>query len=81
MKRILLFFTLLALCITASAQSKGKVTLTLIDENTKQAVIGAVVEVYPTATPDNKRYYTSNVDGTVNFPALNYGDYTMLATS
>jgi hypothetical protein len=80
MKRILLFFTLLALCITASAQSKGKVTLTLIDENTKQAVIGAVVEVYPTATPDNKRYYTSNVDGTVNFPALNYGDYTMLAT-
>ena len=80
MKRILLFFALLALCITASAQSKGKVTLTLIDENTKQAVIGAVVEVYPTATPDNKRYYTSNVDGTVTFPALNYGDYTMLAT-
>ena len=80
MKRLFLFFTLLALSISALAQSKGKVTFTLVDEVSKQAVIGAVVEVYPTATPDNKRYYTSNVDGTVTFPALSYGDYTMLAT-
>ena len=80
MKRLFLFFTLLALSVSVHAQSKGKVTFTLVDEVSKQAVIGAVVEVYPTATPDNKRYYTSNVDGTVTFPALSYGDYTMLAT-
>ena len=80
MKRLFLFFTLLALYVSVHAQSKGKVTFTLVDEVSKQAVIGAVVEVYPTATPDNKRYYTSNVDGTVTFPALSYGDYTMLAT-
>ena len=80
MKRILLLFTLLATFTAAMAQSKGKVTFVLVDEASKQAVIGAVVEVYPTKTPDNKRYYTSNVDGTVTFPALNYGEYTMLAT-
>ncbi|MBQ7310885.1 MAG: outer membrane beta-barrel protein [Alistipes sp.] len=80
MKRILLLFTLLAAFTAAMAQSKGKVTFVLVDEASKQAVIGAVVEVYPTKTPDNKRYYTSNVDGTVTFPALSYGEYTMLAT-
>ena len=80
MKRIILLFTLLATFALATAQSKGKVSLVLVDQASKQAVIGAVVEVYPTAKPDNKRYYTSNVDGTVTFPALEYGEYTMLAT-
>ena len=81
MKKLLSLLILVATFATAVAQSKGKVTLTLIDEASKQAVIGAVVEVYPTSKPDNKRYYTSNVDGSVTFPALEYGEYTMLATS
>jgi hypothetical protein len=63
------------------AQQKGKVSFVLLDSESKQAVIGAVVELYPTAKPDNKRYYTSNVDGSVNLPSLEYGEYTILATS
>ena len=82
MRRVFLsiFVTILTVT-TVFAQQKGKVSFYLIDENSKQAVIGAVVEVYPTAKPDNKRYYTSNVDGSVAFPSLDYGEYTFLATS
>ena len=82
MRRVFLsiFVTILTVT-TVFAQQKGKVSFYLIDENSKQAVIGAVVEVYPTAKPDNKRYYTSNVDGSVNLPSLEYGEYTFLATS
>ena len=82
MRRVFLsiFVTILTIT-TAFAQQKGKVSFYLLDETSKQAVIGAVVEVYPTAKPDNKRYYTSNVDGSVNLPSLEYGEYTMLATS
>ena len=82
MRRVFLsiFVTILTVT-TAFAQQKGKVSFYLLDEQSKQAVIGAVVEVYPTAKPDNKRYYTSNVDGSVAFPSLDYGEYTFLATS
>ena len=80
-KILLLIFTLLAAISTAFAQQKGKVSFVLIDGASKQAVIGAVVELYPTAKPANKRYYTSNVDGSVSLPALEYGEYTVVATS
>ena len=82
MRRVFLsiFVTILTVT-TVFAQQKGKVSFYLLDETSKQAVIGAVVEVYPTAKPDNKRYYTSNVDGSVNLPSLDYGEYTFLATS
>ena len=82
MKRLaILFLTLFATLYSAVAQQSGKVTFTLIDAASKQAVIGAVVEVYPTAKPTSKKYYTSNVDGTVTLPSLTFGDYTMVATS
>ena len=82
MKRVFLSIIVTILSLSSAfAQQKGKVTFVLLDEQSKQAVIGAVVEVYPTAKPENKRYYTSNVDGSVAFPALEYGEYTFLATS
>ena len=80
-KFLLLIFTLLVAVSTAFAQQKGKVSLVLIDSASKQAVIGAVVELYPTAKPASKRYYTSNVDGSVSLPSLEYGEYTVVATS
>ncbi|MBQ3209555.1 MAG: outer membrane beta-barrel protein [Alistipes sp.] len=81
MRKFLLFvLTLCATVSTAFAQQKGKVNLVLVDSVTKQAVIGAVVELYPTAKPDSKRYYTSNVDGSVPLPSLAYGEYTIVAT-
>ena len=82
MKRILIsLLFILTTVATVAAQSKGKVTFILKDSQTKQAVIGAVIELYPNAKPEDKRYYTSNVDGSVALPALNYGEYTFVATS
>lgn len=82
MKRVILSILIAITTLSiAMAQQKGKVSFVLLDSESKQAVIGAVVELYPTAKPDNKRYYTSNVDGSVNLPSLEYGEYTILATS
>ncbi|MBQ4503497.1 MAG: outer membrane beta-barrel protein [Alistipes sp.] len=82
MKRVILSILIAITTLsTAMAQQKGKVSFVLLDSESKQAVIGAVIELYPTAKPDNKRYYTSNVDGSVNLPSLEYGEYTILATS
>ena len=52
----------------------------LIDSETKQGVMGAVVEVYPTAKPDSKKYYTSGANGYVSIQGLSYGSYTLVAT-
>ena len=69
----------MAFAISAFAQS-GKVTFSLIDGQTKQGVPGAVIEVYPTAKPDSKKYYTSGANGYVSIQGLSYGNYTMLIT-
>ena len=79
MKRFLLTIFTLAFAVSAFAQT-GKVTFSLIDSATKQGVMGAVVEVYPTATPDKKKYYTSGANGYVSIQGLSYGSYTMVAT-
>ncbi len=79
MKRFLVTALSLLVAISAMAQS-GKVTLSLIDSQTKQGVMGAVVEVYPTATPDKKKYYTSGANGFVSISGLSYGNYTLVAT-
>ncbi len=42
--------------------------------------MGAVVEVYPTASPDNKKYYTSGAGGVVEISGLQYGTYTLVAS-
>ncbi len=80
MKKIITLFLAITLSVATLYAQSGRVTMTLTDAVSKQPVIGAVIEVYPTAKPDNKKYYTSNVDGTVTFPSLAYGAYTMLAT-
>ena len=49
MKKIILSLLAMVFAISAYAQT-GKVTFSLIDSNTKQGVLGAVVEVYPTAS-------------------------------
>ena len=54
MKKLILTLFAVAFAISAFAQS-GKVSFSLIDSATKQGMPGAVVEVYPTAKPDNKK--------------------------
>ncbi len=79
MKRIILSLLAMAFALSAVAQT-GKVTFSLIDSQTKQGVMGAVVEVYPTAKPDSKKYYTSGANGYVSIQGLSYGNYTMVVT-
>ena len=79
MKRFILTILAMTFAVTAFAQT-GKVSFSLIDSQTKQGVLGAVVEVYPTAKPNSKRYYTSGANGYVSMPGLAYGNYTMLIT-
>ena len=79
MKRLIVLLFAAAFAISAFAQS-GKVTFSIIDNQSKKGLPGAVVEVYPTAKPDNKKYYTSGANGYVSIPSLSYGDYTMVAT-
>ena len=79
MKRFIVFIFTTLFAVSAFAQT-GKVTLSLIDAQTKQGVMGAVIEVYPTAKPDNKKYYTSGANGYAAISGLSYGDYTMVAT-
>ena len=69
MKRFILFIFTMVFAISAFAQT-GKVSFSLIDSQTKQGVMGAVVEVYPTAKPDNKKYYTSGANGYVSIQGL-----------
>ena len=79
MKKFILSLLAMAFALSAVAQS-GKVTFSLIDGQTKQGVAGAVIEVYPTAKPDSKKYYTSGANGYVSISGLSYGNYTMLVT-
>ena len=75
MKKLVLVLLSLACFFGATAQQRGKITVTVKDAVTKDGVIGAVVEVYPAATPDKKRYYTTGFGGKVEFPSLDYGEY------
>ena len=79
MKRFFLLLLATMVAVSAFAQT-GKVTFSLIDSESKQGVIGAVVEVYPTAKPNDKKYYTSGADGYVSISGLSYGSYTLVAT-
>ena len=74
------FLLLVSLSATVFAQERGKVTFMLRDADTKEGVMGAVIELYPTSNPDKKRYYTSGAEGKVEISGLSYGSYTMIAT-
>lgn len=74
MKNVLLTTLLALFAATALAQS-GSVSATLVDADTGEAVIGAVVTVTPAANPEKKQYLTSAYKGSVSIQSLAYGDY------
>ncbi len=80
MKRIFILLLAAMFALPSYAQQKGKVVFSLTDAGSGAGVMGAVVELYPTAKPDNKRYYTSGLNGAVEITGLAYGSYTMVAT-
>lgn len=71
-----MMWVLLLTSLTAWAQS-GSVTATLIDAETKEPVVGAVVAVASEANPDEVKHYTSAYKGAISIPSLRYGSYRM----
>lgn len=68
MKKTLLTALMVLFAVAAFAQ-KGSVTATLVDADTGDEVIGAVLTLTPSATPDKKQYATSAYKGLISFPS------------
>ena len=80
MKRLCLALIFAILCSTvAMAQNRSKVIFYLLDEQSKQPLQGAVVEVAPTKEPQEKSYYTSGRGGYMEF-MVPMGEYAITAT-
>ena len=76
MKRTLLT-TLLTLFAAAAFAQKGDVTATVVDADTGESVVGAVLTLTPVKTPEKKQYFTSAFKGAVSIPSLAYGEYSL----
>ncbi len=79
MKRLLTFAITVLISITAIAQNRSKVIFYLLDEQTKQPLQGAVVEVAPKAEPTDKSYYTTGRGGYMEF-TVPMGEYSIVTT-
>lgn len=76
MKRTLLT-TLLTLFAAAAFAQRGGVTATVVDADTGESVVGAVLTLMPVKTPEKKQYFTSAFKGAVSIPSLAYGEYSL----
>ena len=76
MKRILSIFVMLLIALPAMAQS-SKITAKVVDSETKDGVIGAIVEVVSKTNADYRKHATTGVNGDVAITSLVAGDYTM----
>lgn len=80
MCRIILSILFATFAVAVSAQLPVSVSGRLFDEENREGVIGAVIEVVPAATPEKVRYYTSEYGGYFKIPALRAGSYRCVAT-
>ena len=76
MKRLLMT-TLLTVVAAAVFAQKGTVTATIVDADTGNSVVGAVLTVSPTKSPDKKQGFASGYKGAASSPALAYGEYAL----
>ena len=79
MKKFLTTILFTCLVVASYAQS-GKVIMSVIDSQSKQAVIGAVVSIAPAAKLDDAKHFTTGDNGKVVIPAQKYGDYKLTIT-
>ena len=75
MKRLFLTAIFALLTTALFAQRQGNISLTVVDEKTNEPVIGAVLEMAPTSKADDKKHYTTDIDGKVTTPNKPYGKY------
>ena len=76
MKRVFSVFLMLCLALPAIAQS-GRIVAKVVDMETKDGVIGAIVELKSVKNPNLRKHNTTGVGGSVTITALPAGDYTM----
>ena len=69
--------TLLTVVSAAVFAQKGTVTATIVDADTGNSVVGAVLSVSPTKSPDKKQGFASGYKGAASSPALAYGEYAL----
>ena len=73
----LLLTTLLSLFAVAAFAQKGSVTATIVDADTGDNIVGAVLTVAPTKTPDQKQGFASGYKGAASITSLAYGEYAL----
>ena len=76
MKRAFILFFMLCIALPAMAQS-GRVTAKIIDMETKDGVIGAIVELQSKSNAKLRKHSTTGVGGSVTITGLVAGDYSM----
>ncbi len=76
MKRLLILFMMLCMALPAMAQS-GRLTAKVLDMETKDGVIGAIVELQSKKNPNLRKHNTTGAGGNVTIVGLMPGDYTM----
>ena len=76
MKRLITFVAFLLMAIPVMAQS-GKVTARIVDGDTKEGIIGAIMEVRKAGSQSAGRHSVSGAEGKVTVSGLAAGDYTV----
>ena len=76
MKRLATLLFLILCSVGAMAQNRAKVFFYIFDEQTKQPLQGAVVEVASAKDGSDKSYYTSGRGGYMEF-SVPMGEYTI----
>ncbi len=79
MRKLIAFVAFVLLAIPAMAQS-GKVTARIVDGDTKEGIIGAIMEVRKEGSQAAGRHSVSGAEGKVTVSGLAAGDYTVTIT-
>lgn len=77
LRRICVTILLILAMVPAMAQS-AKVTAKVIDKESKEGIVGAIVEFV--SEDDRRRHTTSGADGVVSYNSLPYGKHTVYIT-
>lgn len=76
MRRVLILFMMLCMALPAMAQS-GRVTAKVVDMETKDGVVGAIVELTSKSNSKIRKHNTTSAGGSVTISGLASGEYTM----
>ena len=76
MKRVLMLVVMLLTSLSVYAQS-ARLSATVIDNETKDGVIGAIVEVVSTSDANYRKHATTGAKGLVTITGLRNGEYEM----